>query len=480
MTTIPHIPVLRFGKEYDSLDRQSVKDHRSGTDLSSVSQANAGIVRRDLRKTAAAFESLQGFSCEQLLGMSAEAGELFLNGTLPLNDAGDTQSADDYVAALSATSGLPHLMCRANMRKIYTVFTEMRGILSGLMRGMDLSVIDTGMGTHSGVPVSYSRAASSLGVVLPSNSPGVNSIWMPALALKVPVVLKPGREEPWTPLRIMRAFIAAGFPREAFGFYPTDHEGSAAILEACDRSQLFGDAKTTSKWASDSRIELHGPGWSKVLIGEDEADNWEAHLDVLVSSVLDNGGRSCINASAIYVPRHADKIADALAQRLAAVEPQPADSPNAKLSAFANPAFAEFIDGAIESGLQAGGAQDVTARYRSEPRAALQDGSRFLRPTVIHCDSVEHALANTEFLFPFVSVVDVPQESVLDKIGHSLVVTAITKDREFQKKLVASSSIDRLNIGPVPTSHVDWDQPHEGNLFETLFQRRAIRHADAW
>jgi hypothetical protein len=30
-----------------------------------------------------------------------------------------------------------------------------------------------------------------------------------------------------SPLRIIQSFIAAGFPAEAFGFYPTDHGGSA-------------------------------------------------------------------------------------------------------------------------------------------------------------------------------------------------------------------------------------------------------------
>jgi hypothetical protein len=35
--------------------------------------------------------------------------------------------------------------------------------------------------------------------------------------------------------------------------------------------------------------------------------------------------------------------------------------------------------------------------------------------------------------------------------------------------------VDRLNIGPLPTTHIAWDQPHEGNLFEHLYGRRAIQ-----
>ena len=44
-------------------------------------------------------------------------------------------------------------------------------------------------------------------------------------------------------------------------------------------------------------------------------------------------------------------------------------------------------------------------------------------------------------------------------------------------KLVASPNVDRLNLGAVPTNQVHWDQPHEGNLFEHLYARRAFQRA---
>ena len=70
-------------------------------------------------------------------------------------------------------------------------------------------------------------------------------------------------------------------------------------------------------WESDPRIEIHGPGYSKVIIGEDCVDDWEQYLDVMVASIADNGGRSCVNASAVWAPAHAEEISEALAERLA-------------------------------------------------------------------------------------------------------------------------------------------------------------------
>ena len=41
--------------------------------------------------------------------------------------------------------------------------------------------------------------------------------------------------------------------------------------------------------------------------------------------------------------------------------------------------------------------------------------------------------------------------------------------------LCRQQDIERLNIGPFPTNRVQWEQPHEGNLFEFLYRRRAIQ-----
>ena len=165
--------------------------------------------------------------------------------------------------------------------------------------------------------LSYFPRGESLGVVLPSNSPGVHSLWAPAFALKTPLVLKPGAAEPWTPYRIIQALIHAGAPPEVFGYYPADHAGAAEILRRCGRGMVFGDVSSTRLWQGDPRIEVHGPGYSKIVIGEDCIGEWEQYLDVMVASILENSGRSCINASGVWVPSHAAEIAEALAARLA-------------------------------------------------------------------------------------------------------------------------------------------------------------------
>src|SRR5205823_5261444 len=84
-------------------------------------------------------------------------------------------------------------------------------------------------------------------------------------------------------------------------------------------------------------------------------------------------------------------------------------------------------------------------------------------------------LANKEFLFPFASVVECPQDQIPAAIGPTLVGTVITRDKALIRQVMASENIDRLNVGPIETFRLSWDQPHEGNLFELLYRQRAFQ-----
>ena len=471
-----HIPILRQGEPYTSLDVARVPHHRTRETFVEVSQANAGLIRRDLSQQEIARASLSKFSTRDLVDICSRAADHFTDDSLPLGET--DQSAEDYVAQVSATTGMPYVLARRNMSKIKSMLASMESVLNGLTRNIDWEILDRGFGVRDGRSLSFFPRTQSLAAVLPNNSPGVHSLWIPSFALHIPLVLKPGSAEPWTPYRIIQALIKAGAPREAFSFYPADHGGASEILRNCGRSLLFGDSSTTGAWANDSRVEIHGPGYSKVIIGDGCIENWEQYLDVIVASIADNGGRSCVNASAVWVPKYADEIAEALAERLAEIAPRAADDEDAKIAPFVDPQVAKRINAIIDQGLSEPGARDVTAAHRAGERLAVWNNCSYLLPTIVRCDA-DHPLAQKEFLFPFASVVEVNQDEIENVIPPSLVVTAITKDPKLIQTLVASSHVDRLNIGALPTNQVSWDQPHEGNLFDHLYGRRAFQHAVA-
>jgi acyl-CoA reductase-like NAD-dependent aldehyde dehydrogenase len=446
---------------------------KTGEPIASVSQANQGLIAKDLHQVGENRRALEAFSVSELLTICKEAARLFAESELPVD--GTSQSPDDYIRCLSATTGMPESLCWKNMAKIRLVFEELEVILGGLTRGLNLSVLDAGWGVQNRRHLSYVPQTDALGAVLPNNSPGVHALWIPAVALKTPLVLKPGSLEPWTPFRIAQALIEAGCPAEGFGFYPTDYAGAGEILLRCDRSMLFGGGATVDPWKTDPRVQIHGPGQSKIILAEDTIAEWKDYLDLIVTSVAENGGRSCINASGVWVPSGGREVAEALAARLSRIEAKPLDDPEAGIAAFPNPKVAQQISSLIDNHLKILGATDVTAAVRGSERVVEVDGCTFLLPTVIWCEDSRHPLANAELLFPFVSVVEMPQKAMLERIGPTLVVTAITEDREFRRDLLTSTAVDRLNLGPIATNQISWDQPHEGNLFDFLYQQRALQ-----
>ncbi|RMF75848.1 MAG: aldehyde dehydrogenase family protein [Planctomycetota bacterium] len=465
------IPILRHGRPYESVETATLAHHATREPVARLSIANSGLIARDISRMDA--NALARIAMRDLFAMCRRAAELFATATLPCGDR--QQSFDDYIQSLSATTGMPVTYCRNNAAKIERVLQEIETVIAGLTRGVPPEVLDRGYGVAGGRTLSFHRVGRTFGAVLPSNSPGVHTLWIPAVALKTPIVLKPGREEPWTPLRVIAALTAAGVPREAFGFYPTDHQGATTLLERVDRAMLFGDASTTRAWADDARIELHGPGYSKVLIGDDWVDQWPRHIDLMVESIAANGGRSCINASGVWAPRHGREIAQALAERLATVQALPADDPNASIAAFASPSVAERISEMIDRELREPGATDLTQRVRGSSRLVRRGEIAYLLPTIIWCERPDHPLAQREYLMPYAAVTECPIEEMPDRIGPTLIAAALTADRSFARRLLATGDIDRLNIGAIPTIRLSWDQPHEGNLFDLLYRRRALQ-----
>jgi acyl-CoA reductase-like NAD-dependent aldehyde dehydrogenase len=472
-----HLPVLRWGQPYESLDIDQVVHFATGEPIARVSRANGGLIQRDARKAQRARDVLREFSIDDLIARVGRAGELYMNRALPMGDG--TQTPDEFVRAQSASTGLPERLARANMQKNAFVLTEMRNILASLTRGLSLDILSRGHGEERGVPLSYQVQSPVAGLVLPSNSPGVHTLWLPIIPLQVGLVLKPGPQEPWTPFRMTEAFFQAGIPREAMSIYPGEGDVGAAVLESCGRTMIFGGTPTVDRYRGNPKVQAHGPGFSKIVIGDDQVDRWEQHLDVMVDSVFANSGRGCINASGIWASRHTREIADAIARRLAVVQPLPPDNPEASLAAFTVPGVADAISASIDADLKAGGVSDVTAKHRDNaPRVMKQGRADYLLPTVVHCDSPDAAIARKEYMFPFVTVVECAEARMLDAIGPTLVCSAITCNTEFRRKLLDAVHIDRLNLGPVRTTQLNWLQPHEGNLIDFLFRARAFQSAE--
>src|SRR6476661_8384307 len=101
-----HLPILRYGVPYRSLDVVRVPHHRTREPFVEISQANGGLIRRDLRADAqeSARRALASVPFDKLIDICAAAADHFMTGTLDLG--GTSQSPEDYVLQLTATTGM--------------------------------------------------------------------------------------------------------------------------------------------------------------------------------------------------------------------------------------------------------------------------------------------------------------------------------------------------------------------------------------
>src|SRR5829696_9707832 len=97
-----HIPALRFGKPYTSLETAKLVHHATGEPVAEVSQVNGSMIARDLGKMEAARKELAAIPVRTIIEMYKKAADYFLNAALP---CGDTElNFDQYTRKLSATT----------------------------------------------------------------------------------------------------------------------------------------------------------------------------------------------------------------------------------------------------------------------------------------------------------------------------------------------------------------------------------------
>ena len=79
-----HLPVLRWGQPYTSMEVDTVLHFSTGEPIAKVSRANGGLIQRDMRKAQRAREALREIPIDELIARVAKAGDLYMNAALPI------------------------------------------------------------------------------------------------------------------------------------------------------------------------------------------------------------------------------------------------------------------------------------------------------------------------------------------------------------------------------------------------------------
>jgi acyl-CoA reductase-like NAD-dependent aldehyde dehydrogenase len=439
---------------YHARERQTITDV-AGNPLAELSLVPSLFVTRAM----AALHHADTLPVDERLAALARAGEAHATGTV------DGVSAAAHQLLVSRASGMPIPVVRSAAEAIAHSATEAyRSVQYARPVGAVNDWRDPLTRTGRGV---WTRRGDVFAVHAPGNHPSVHGLWLEALALGYRVAVRPSRRDPFTPHRLISALRTAGFGDDQVVLLPTGYEAADLILREADLAMAYGGEDVMRKYAALSTMLPQGPGRSKILLTADV--DWRDHLDVIVDSISQQGGRACVNTTAVFVDGDTTAVARAIAERLAAFPSLPPEDEHAVL-----PVLPVADAEKLERYLLAKAAGTVSWLGGDGVVDELSDGSAALRPAVHQLDRPDAEQAGIELAFPCVWVAPWTPEASLEPFKETLVLTAITHDTRLVDALVAEPTISNVYIGDHPTYWIEPGIPHDGYLAEFLMRTKAV------
>jgi acyl-CoA reductase-like NAD-dependent aldehyde dehydrogenase len=439
---------------YRTHERQTITDV-AGNPLAELSL----VPRLFVTRAMAALHKAETMPLDERLAALARAGEAHATGTV------DGISAADHQFMVARVSGMPISVVRAaadavaqGAAEAYRSGQQARPV--GAVNDWRDPLTRTGTGV-------WTRRGDVFAVHAPGNHPGVHALWLEALALGYRVAVRPSRRDPFTPHRLISALRTAGFGDDQVVLLPTGYDAADEILRGADLAMAYGGEDVMRKYAAQASMLPQGPGRSKILLTADV--DWREHLDVMVDSISHEGGRACVNATAVFVEGDTAAVAQALAARLATIPSLPPEDEDAAL-----PVHTVADATQIERYLLGKTAGTVPWLGGDGIVDELGDGSAALRPAVHELDRPDAEQARIELAFPCVWVAPWTSDAGLEPLKETLVLTAITHDARLVDALVAEPTISNVYVGDHPTYWIEPGIPHDGYLADFLMRSKGV------
>ncbi|MFD3622501.1 aldehyde dehydrogenase family protein [Streptomyces sp. NPDC058676] len=450
---LPRLDALGAKGTYRSRTAQPVTDV-TGTPVAELGTVPALFVDR----TMPALRRATPLAYEERVRAVARAGELFAHAEL------GGQSVTEYESAVSRVGGIPISVVRAATRTAADRTARLADeVAAARPAGAVADWRDDR--TRAGHAV-WTRRGEVFAVHAAGNHPGTHTLWPQALVLGYRVAVRPSRREPFTPHRLVTALRAAGFGDDQVVVLPTEHEAGEAMLRGADLA--YGGDEVIRGHADEPKVLSLRPGRSKILLDRD--CDWRAHLDSLVDSVAHHGGTGCVNATGVLVEGDPAPVAEALAERLAALPALPPEDdaavlPVQRLSAAR--ALRRYVDARAEgTRVLLGGDRMVRD---------LGDGSAAVGPTVHQLDSPHAEQLGAELPFPCVWVA--PWDRARDGLAplkDTLVMGLFSEDEGLVDAIVAEPTVSNVHLGGVPTHWTDTGMPHDDFLSGFLMRSKTV------
>ncbi|MFB6074754.1 MAG: aldehyde dehydrogenase family protein [Haloarculaceae archaeon] len=447
------LPVVSGG------ERETIRsDAVEGVDGRVADVARAPRIRaREAVETAReeGFDALAAVPIRDLLDRVADAGRRF-EGIGP----SDLAPREAYERRVARATGLPVGWVHDSAHWLGFGLRNAAASLRAQSPTADLDPYDDPAYTReTTVGLAFAPRVRVLGAVLPGNDPAVAAWPALALAMKVPVVVRPSRRDPFTPVRLARALLAAGVPESAVHVLPGPRAVGETVVRESDHALVFGGDAATDPYRDDPAVETYGPGRSVAVVARDPT---ERELETLARGVTRTGGRACFALSRVVAVGDCDPddLAERLAPRVAAATDGPVTDPVTDVPAFPDVERARAVDARAD---EAG--RDATAAHREGPRLREHGDHARLAPTVVRASSLV-----PELPFPFAGVTghDGDPRDLLADLGRAYLGVVVGSAR-YERAFVRSPRVRKVYGGAYPPG-VDLRETHETFLAEFLYE----------
>lgn len=379
------LPLLRRGTWYVSRDGAPVP---GGITLSLAPEI---MIRDDAARLRATRDAWPPLTAAERRAMLREAVELFRHGRVPVEGLGE-QTPEEFAAAMRVCAGLPPALVRRWSATLHAALQRPPAVAAD------------------------ERAVTL--VSLPSNTFTCLEAVLEALATSGAVWIRPSRREPLSSARLVGALLAAGWPAERLGYYPTSHAALPALIGQTTRQIVYGGERAVrAPGVAGAGLDLRGPGRTCAIV--DPSGDPRRVAERLAVLVAADAGRFCTNVSVIVTTGDVGPVARHLAALLDGIRLTPPDPclPQACVPAAEGERVARLVADRLTPG----------ARVRTRRPLLIRDGDRaHLAPTLITADHVEHPLVGCELPFPFAVAVTTDDAGVRRAAARARFVHHVT------------------------------------------------------
>jgi aldehyde dehydrogenase family protein len=360
------VPLFRRGLWYRSLDLTPVAHARGALAL-----APAILVRDDLAWLGRTLPRVAAPPVARRARLLREALGRFRTGRAEIGGLG-AQSSADFAAALRNIVGLPPVL---TSRWSTILLAQLETLIARPSAGTEVDALVL--------------------VSLPSNTFLCLEAGLAAALSGKAVWLRPSSREPLAAARLIACLLAAGWPPERLGYYPSSRDVLTDLVRGANQSVLFGGNEIQRAFGRESGVEVRGPGRACAIV--DVVGGVESTAEWLLERVAGNGGRLCTNVGTIVCVESPFEIGLALARRLDELPLAGAEADYWPVPSWPNPELADRVAHWIEERLRPG---DLWLTRR--PIRQIADGRAVLAPGLVSlAKPFGHPLIGVEVPFPF-------------------------------------------------------------------------------